>query len=112
MAVSATTCWASEGTEAGIDSLADLARLDESTLATLVNEVDPWLFALALAGAAPAVARRWMERLGPDVARDVQRQLTLLGPWRLSDAIEAERRLVRVARGLVREPSRTFRGEN
>lgn len=101
-----------ERTAAGIDSLADLARLDESTLAALVNEVDPWLFALALAGAAPAVARRWMERLGPDAARDVQRQLTLLGPWRLSDAIEAERRLVRVARELVRDPSRSLRGES
>jgi flagellar motor switch protein FliG len=83
--------------------LTDLARLDESTLANLVTRADPWLFALALAGAEPSVARRWMERLGPTSARDIQRQLTQLGPWRLSDAVEAEKRLVRLARELVIE---------
>jgi flagellar motor switch protein FliG len=70
----------------------------------LVTHVDPWLFALALAGAQPTVARRWMERLGPIAARDVQRQLTQLGPWRLSDAVEAENRLVRIVRELAVMP--------
>ncbi|MFM7072213.1 MAG: FliG C-terminal domain-containing protein [Planctomycetota bacterium] len=88
----------------GIDGLADLLQLDDASLAMLVTHVDPWLFALALAGAQPTVARRWMERLGPIAARDVQRQLTQLGPWRLSDAVEAENRLVRIVRELAVVP--------
>ncbi len=103
---------AAEATTTRIDNLADLARLHESTLAMLVTAADPWLFALALAGAEPAVAQRWMERLGPIVARDVQRQLTQLGPWRLSDAVEAERRLVRIARDMVLAPVTRSNQEN
>lgn len=89
-----------------IRGLADLLTWDDRELSRLVAQAEPWAVVLALAGAAPEVATRWLARMPIAEARQIQRQLTQLGPWRLADAEEAERHLVSTARRLRRAPRR------
>lgn len=85
-----------------LESLADLLTWTDHDLAKLVAAADPWVLALALAGAAPEVARGWFARLPELAARETRGRLHRLGPWRLDDAAEAERRLVATACQLLR----------
>lgn len=87
-------------TAAAFTSLADLLELPETDLVLLLASSDPWAVALALAGAAPETAAQWMQRMPELDAREIQSQLTRLGPWRLADAAAAERQLLATANRL------------
>ncbi|MFO0817289.1 MAG: FliG C-terminal domain-containing protein [Pirellulales bacterium] len=84
-----------------LKSLEDLLSWSDHDLAKLVAAVDPWVFVLAIAGAAPQVASGWFSRLPNLAARELRGRLHQLGPWRLDDAVEAERRLIATARKLL-----------
>jgi flagellar motor switch protein FliG len=84
-----------------LNSLADLLSWSDHDLAKLVAVVDPWVLVFAIAGAAPQVASGWFSRLPDLAARELRGRLHQLGPWRLDDAVEAERRLMATARKLL-----------
>ncbi|MFO0869832.1 MAG: FliG C-terminal domain-containing protein [Pirellulales bacterium] len=87
---------------ANTPGLASLLAWSDRELARLMAVADPWAVVLALAGTTPDVAQAWLARLPAAEARRVAHFLTQLGPWRLSDAVQAERDLLVVAGRLRR----------
>ncbi len=79
---------------------ADLQRMDHDTLATLLSEVDPDLTLLALAAAPLELVDRVLAQFSPQVAKEVRRTIESLGPTRLADIDEAQRRITERARQL------------
>jgi flagellar motor switch protein FliG len=83
----------------------DLPRLDSTTLAGVVRDVDAGVLVLALAGASDELIERIGEQLPKRAAKALRRQLTCIGPTRLSD-VEAAQRAVALA--AARRLSGTF----
>lgn len=82
---------------APIQDLAQLLTWSDSQLAELLSRAEPIVVLLALASAPPDVAQKFQARLMPREARELARQMTRLGPWRLADAALATERLLQLA---------------
>jgi flagellar motor switch protein FliG len=81
--------------------LADVAELDDESLAVTLRAADAELIMLALVGAAPPQVGRFLALVPEAQARQIRRELGELGPTRLSDVEEARQRLVELARRLA-----------
>jgi len=81
--------------------LADVADLDDESLAITLRAADAELIMLALVGALPPRIGRFLALVPEAVARQIRRELKQLGPTRLSDVEEARRRLAELARHLA-----------
>jgi flagellar motor switch protein FliG len=82
---------------------ADLAQFDGDALAVLLSTVDPDVTVLALAGAPLTVVDRVLEGLAPEEGKRLRKSIERLGPVRLSDIDEAQRRIADQARQLAME---------
>lgn len=80
---------------------ADLERLDDRTLRTILEAADLQEIELALVGAAPALAERILGLLEPADAAAIRPHLAHPGPTRLSDVEEARHRIAELARRLA-----------
>ena len=87
----------------GSFDFADLPRLDDSTLRTVLGASDPELMILALTGSAPELIDRVLRLLPRREADLIRHRLDHLGPTRLSDVEEARRRIAEGVRGLAVE---------
>jgi len=72
---------------------ADLERMDQDMLAVLLSEVDPEVTLLALAAAPLGLVNRVLGQLSPQDAKRLRRTIECLGPTRLADIDEAQRRI-------------------
>jgi flagellar motor switch protein FliG len=81
----------------GALKFSDLERMDSASMAVVLRQVEPELLSLALAGAPPQLAQRAIAMLNPTAACGVRAALSNLGPTRLSDVEEAQRRLAELA---------------
>ncbi|HUY31688.1 MAG TPA: FliG C-terminal domain-containing protein [Pirellulales bacterium] len=82
-------------------AFADLERMDPETLATLLSELDPDVTLLALAAAPLGLVDRVLGQFSPQEAAQVRRTIERLGPTRLADIDEAQRRIAERARQLA-----------
>src|SRR5438093_9544044 len=71
----------------------DLARMDCQSLATLFSTIDDEVATLALAGAPLNLVGHVLARLSPHRAGSLRRMTQCLGPTRLTDIDEAQRRI-------------------
>ena len=76
---------------------ADLQRLDDEALASVLAAAETEVARLALAGADPALVERVLAQLSPAEARRVRRLIERLGPTSLSDVEQAQAELARIA---------------
>ncbi|MFM8252249.1 MAG: FliG C-terminal domain-containing protein [Planctomycetota bacterium] len=76
---------------------AELLTWNDQQLAKLLVTAEPLVVLLALASAPADIARKFQSRLAPREARELARQLTRLGPWRLADAALATEKLLQLA---------------
>lgn len=76
---------------------AELGRLDDASLWTLLSAADPDWVVLAVAGAPPALADRVIKLLPADERDEFCKAIADLGPTRLSDIEEAQRRVAELA---------------
>ena len=81
----------------------DLTRLDDRALATVLDNADPQVSILALAGADPRVVERLIRRLGDREGKQLRYSLANLGPIRLSDVETAQERLATLAEQMAAE---------
>ena len=86
-----------------------LANLDNHSLAKVLGAVDPETAILALTGADRHLVDRILAQLPPAHAKTFNRRMERLGPTRLSDVDQAQRRLAHIAaqlasRGVIRLP--------
>jgi flagellar motor switch protein FliG len=82
---------------------ADLARLDEAALATVLRAAGRELVLLALVGAPPPLIDRMLARLPASESALLRRRLDHPEPTRLSDVEEARRRIAALAERLALE---------
>jgi flagellar motor switch protein FliG len=75
----------------------DLSLLGDTALASLLEQAAPQTTILALAGARPNVAERWLSQLPPHEAHSLRSAWQQLGPTPLSDIEDAQQDLVRLA---------------
>lgn len=76
---------------------ADLERLNDAALVTLLRAADSQVVVLALAGASAAFVERVIRSLPKDQGRLLRRALKHLGPTRLGDVEDAQQALTDVA---------------
>lgn len=90
---------------------ADLERFDDDALDTVVHSADTEVLVLALAGASMSLAERVLRQLPSPEARALRYAIDHLGPTRLADVEEAQRRIAVLAAELHRD-GRVGRGGN
>ncbi len=78
-----------------------LADLDDRSLTIVLRAVDAEIVLLALAGASPELMRRVERRLPNREARTLRRRIEHIGPVRLRDIEEAQKRIEAIAGSLV-----------
>lgn len=79
----------------------ELIRLGDDALTAILQAADRELLILALVGAPPAVADRFLDQLPQMEAGWIRRELGQLGPIRLGDVTEARRRIADLARRMA-----------
>jgi flagellar motor switch protein FliG len=82
---------------------ADLEQMDHDALATLLSAADRDVMLLALAGASLVLVDRVLGQLLPHEAKQLRHSIERLGPMRLADIDEAQRRLAERATQLALE---------
>lgn len=80
---------------------ADVVQLDDRELQTVLRSVDLHTSALALKGASPAVAGKFMANMSERTAGDFEEALQSLGPQRASAVSAAQSSIVSAARELA-----------
>lgn len=78
-------------------TFADVAELDDASLALVLRTAASEIVLLALAGAPATFVERVTRRLPPREARILRHSLDNMGPTRLSDMEEAQRQLADIA---------------
>lgn len=68
----------------------DIVRLADRDIRAAFDDEDAATWTLALAGAPRSLQKKVLAALRADTARDLERRLTLLGPFRLDDAESAQ----------------------
>lgn len=92
--------------------LQSLDELDDRALWALIEQADPEVAVLALAGSSPALVERLLAQFPPRAGQQLRSALAAMGPTRLSDLDEARDQLVELAQSLeaagriVRSPPR------
>lgn len=84
-------------------TFADLATLDDQSLATIFHRALPESAIIALTDASQDLVDRILRQLSTRQARRLQRQMCRLGPIRLRDIEHAQLQLARLASGLCRQ---------
>jgi len=79
----------------------ELVRLDAAALRAVLAAADRPLLTLALVGAPPELAERYLGRIAPPEAESIRQELDHLGPTRLDDVTEARRRIAELARRMA-----------
>jgi flagellar motor switch protein FliG len=78
----------------------DLVSLDDRALQRLLRDVDGHDLALALKGTPDSVAQRFLSNMSQRAADAVREEITYLGPVRVRDVEESQRRILATARRL------------
>jgi len=82
-------------------TFADVQRLDDPTLASLLRQAPEELVLLALLGAAETLIPRVLDLLPADQAQNLRQRMERLGPTRLSDVEQAQHELAQLASRIV-----------
>lgn len=77
-----------------------LEELDDRALLSVIEQADPEVAVLALAGSSPALVERLLAQFPPRAGHQLRRALAAMGPTRLSDLDEAREQLVELAQSL------------
>ena len=82
-------------------TFADVQRLDDPTLVSLLRQAPEELVLLALLGAAEPLVPRVLDLLPAEQAHNLRRRMEHLGPTRLSDVEQAQHELAQLASRIV-----------
>ncbi len=78
----------------------DVLRLDDRTLQRVLRQVSPKDLAVALKGVAPSMVAKVMNNISERAALDLEEEIEILGPVRLSTVEAAQAGVVRAVREL------------
>ena len=86
-------------------TIEDLVKLEDKALQLLLRQVDTKELAMALKGTSDVVKEKIYTNLSERASENLQEEMDLLGPQRLSDVEKARKEIVRTVRQLEQEGS-------
>ncbi|WP_066797919.1 flagellar motor switch protein FliG [Sphingomonas soli] len=81
----------------------NLLELDDKNLSTLIRNVDSNILVKSLKGVEENVRERFLACMSSRAADGIRDEMESLGPMKLSDVLEAQKVMIAVARGLVKD---------
>ncbi|RYE02964.1 MAG: flagellar motor switch protein FliG [Sphingomonadales bacterium] len=81
----------------------NLLELDDKNLSTLIRNVDSNILVKSLKGVEESVRERFLACMSSRAADGIRDEMESLGPMKLADVLEAQKVMIAVARGLVKD---------
>ena len=81
----------------------NLLELDDKNLSTLIRNVDAAILVKALKGVEEEVRGRFLGCMSSRAADGIRDEMEALGPMKMADVLEAQKAMVAIARGLVKD---------
>ena len=81
----------------------NLLELDDKNLSTLIRNVDATILVKALKGVEEEVRSRFLGCMSSRAADGIRDEMEALGPMKMADVLEAQKAMIAVARGLVKD---------
>ncbi|MES2986722.1 MAG: flagellar motor switch protein FliG [Pseudomonadota bacterium] len=81
----------------------NLLELDDKNLSTLIRNVDSTALVKSLKGVEESVRERFLGCMSSRAADGIRDEMEALGPMKLADVLEAQKVMIAVARGLVKD---------
>ena len=81
----------------------NLLELDDKNLSTLIRNVDGTILVKALKGVEEDVRERFLGCMSSRAADGIRDEMEALGPMKLADVLDAQKAMIAIARGLVKD---------
>lgn len=81
----------------------NLLELDDKNLSTLIRNIDSNILVKSLKGVEEHVRERFLGCMSSRAADGIRDEMEALGPMKLADVLEAQKGMIAVARGLVKD---------
>jgi flagellar motor switch protein FliG len=88
----------------------NLLELDDKNLSTLIRNVDSEVLVKSLKGVEEAVRERFLGCMSSRAADGIRDEMEARGPMKLADVLDAQKAMIAVARGLVKDGTLTMPG--
>ncbi|RYY27311.1 MAG: flagellar motor switch protein FliG [Sphingomonadales bacterium] len=95
----------------------NLLELDDKNLSTLIRNIDSNILIKSLKGVEEGIRERFLGCMSSRAADGIRDEMESLGPMKLADVLEAQKVMIAIARGLVKDgtlqmPSKGGGGED
>lgn len=81
----------------------NLLELDDKNLSTLIRNVDTTILVKSLKGVDEEVRNRFLACMSSRAADGIRDEMEALGPMKMADVLEAQKGMIAIARGLVKD---------
>jgi len=81
----------------------NLLELDDKNLSTLIRNIDTTILVKSLKGVEEEVRERFLGCMSSRAADGIRDEMDSLGPMKMADVLEAQKAMIAVARGLVKD---------
>lgn len=81
----------------------NLLELDDKNLSTLIRNVDTTILVKSLKGVEEEVRDRFLGCMSSRAADGIRDEMEALGPMKMADVLEAQKGMIAIARGLVKD---------
>jgi flagellar motor switch protein FliG len=81
----------------------NLLELDDKNLSALIRNVDTEILVKSLKGVDEAVRNRFLSCMSSRAADGIRDEMEARGPMKLADVLEAQKAMIAIARGLVKD---------
>lgn len=81
----------------------NLLELDDKNLSTLIRNIDTTILVKSLKGVEEEVRERFLGCMSSRAADGIRDEMEALGPMKMADVLEAQKGMIAIARGLVKD---------
>ena len=81
----------------------NLLELDDKNLSTLIRSIDTNILVKSLKGVEEDIRERFLGCMSSRAADGIRDEMEALGPMKMADVLEAQKAMIAIARGLVKD---------
>jgi flagellar motor switch protein FliG len=81
----------------------NLLELDDKNLSTLIRSIDTTILVKSLKGVEEPIRERFLGCMSSRAADGIRDEMEALGPMKMADVLEAQKAMIAIARGLVKD---------
>lgn len=89
----------------------NLLELDDKNLSTLIRSIDTTILVKSLKGLEEDVRNRFLGCMSSRAADGIRDEIEALGPMKMTDVLEAQKAMIAIARGLVKDGTLQMRSK-